>query len=197
MSNKSVRSEKRTINLSKKLLIVPAALLIGLLSVVGGTKYEKEIRQVLNQPTVNQTENRVLPKEGIVKRVIDGDTVELADGTMIRFDGVNAPEIGGPYSTKSAEFVKKLVENKKVTLEYDAYTSDRFGRILAYIIIDNKNLSIELVKQGLAKVNIIADRRKLIYQDQLLKAQSEAQKKKLGVWSNYNQQSLHFIFIIS
>ena len=177
------QKKKRAINLSKKLLIVPAALLIGLLSVVGGTKYEKEIRQVLNQPTVNQTENRILPKDGTVKRVIDGDTIELEDATTIRLVGINAPETDSPYSVKSTEFVKKLVENKKVKLEYDAYTSDSFGRILAYVIIDNKNLSIELVKQGLANVSVYEDRRKLIYQDQLLKAQDEAKIKKLGVWS--------------
>lgn len=182
MSKIIAQKKKRAINLSKKLLIVPAALLIGLLSVVGGTKYEKEIKQVLNQPTVNQTQNRVLPKDGVVQRVIDGDTVELNDGTTIRFVGINAPEINDPYSTKATELVKKLVENKKVKLEYDAYTSDRFGRILAYVIIDDKNLSIELVKQGLAKVNLITDRRKLIYQDQLLQAEQEAKSKKLGMW---------------
>jgi micrococcal nuclease len=184
MSNKSTRSKKRVINLSKKLLIVPAALLIVLLSLVGGTKYEKEIKQVLNQPTVNQAQNRVLPKDGTVKRVIDGDSIELEDGTTIRLVGVNAPETNSPYSTKATGFVKKLVENKKVKLEYDAYTSDSFGRTLAYVIIDNKNLSIELVKQGLAKVSIYDDRRKLIYQDQLLKAEQEAKSKKLGIWQN-------------
>lgn len=182
MSNKSTRSKNRAINLSKKLIIVPAALLIGILSVVGGTKYEKEIKQILNQPTVNQFQNRVLPKDGTVKRIIDGDTIELEDGTTVRLVGINAPETDSPYSTKATEFAKKLVENKKIKLEYDAYTSDSFGRILAYIIIDNKNLSIELVKQGLAKVSVYEDRRKLIYQDQLLKTQEEAKSKKLGVW---------------
>jgi len=108
----------------------------------------------------------------------------LTDGTAIRFGGVNAPETNEPYSTKAAEFVKKLVENKKVKLEYDAYTSDSFGRVLAYVIIADKNLSIELVKQGLAKVSVYDDRRKLIYQDQLLSAEQEAKSKKLGVWQN-------------
>ncbi len=183
MSNKSVRSEKRTINLSKKLLIVPAALLIGLLSVVGGTKYEKEIKQALNQPTVNQTENRVLPKDGMVKRVIDGDTIELQDGVIIRYEGMNTPEKGEPFNVEATKENQKLVEGKKIKLEYDAYTSDKFGRVLAYVIVGDKNISIELVKQGLAKVVILQDRRKLIYQDQLLKAQDEAKQKKLGIWS--------------
>jgi endonuclease YncB( thermonuclease family) len=53
---------------------------------------------------------------------------------------------------------------------------------LAYVIIGDKNLSIELVKNGLAKVKIYQDRRKLIYQDQLLAAQELAKKNKLGLW---------------
>lgn len=182
MSKKVIQPKKRAVNLSKKLLIVPAALLIGLLSVVGGTKYEKEIKTILNQPTVNQTQNRVLPKEGIVKRVIDGDTIELQDGTTIRYTGVNAPKKGELFNLEATQENMKLVEGKKVTLQYDAYTSDRFNRVLAYVFVGDKNLSLELAKKGLAKVAVYEDRRKLIYQDQLLQAQEEAKAKKLGVW---------------
>lgn len=168
--------------LRNKLLIVPAAVLISLLTVVAGTKYEKEIKQILNQPTVNQTQNRVLPKEGTVKRVIDGDTLVLDDRTEIRLVGANTPERDNSNYDEATDFAKRLVEGKKVTLEYDAYTSDRFNRVLAYVIVGDKNLSIELVKKGLAKVAIYEDRRKLIYQDQLLQAEHEAKAKKLGIW---------------
>lgn len=170
--------------LKGKLLIVPAAVLISLLTVVAGTKYEKEIKQILNQPTVNQTSTnvKVLPKDGIVKRVIDGDTIELEDGTSVKLVGVNTSEPKDPYYDEAKKFTEKLVNGKKVTFQYDAYTSDRFGRVLAYVIIGDNNLSIELAKNGLAKVAIYEDRRKLIYQDQLLQAQEEAKLKKLGVW---------------
>ena len=164
------------------MVIVPAALLIGLSSLIVGTKYEKEIKTILNQPTVNQIQNRVLPQNGTVKRVIDGDTIELTDGSMIRYQGINAPDSTEPFYKEATEVNRKLVENKKVTLQYDAYTSDRFGRILAYVFLDDKNISLELVKQGLAKTAIYEDRRKLIYQDELLTAEREAKSKKLGVW---------------
>lgn len=49
--------------------------------------------------------------------------------------------------------------------------------------MNGKNVEVELVKQGLAKVSIYQDRRKLKYQDELLKAQDETKKKKLGIWS--------------
>lgn len=184
MSNKPTREKKRVTELSKKLIIVPAALLIGLSSIVVGTKYEKEIKQILSQPqTVNRTTDvKVLPKDGIIDRVIDGDTVSLRDGTMVRYQGINAPDSTESFYKEATEANRKLVENKEITLQYDAYTSDRFGRILVYVFVDGKNISLELVKQGLAKVAIYDDRRKLIYQDELLKAEQEAKDKKLGVW---------------
>lgn len=69
-------------------------------------------------------------------------------------------------------------------IEYDTYTSDRFGRVLAYPIVDGKNVVVELARKGLVKVTIYEDRRKLKYQDELLKAQAEAKKNKRGIWSS-------------
>ncbi len=168
---------------TNKLVLVPAALLVALLSFVGGTKYEKQVKDILEQPNVSTTTVRNLPTEEKVKRVIDGDTIELANGQIVRFVGVNAPNNGEPFEEEATEANTKLVSGKTISLEYDAYTSDRFGRVLAYVFIGGKNVSVELARKGLVKVTIYEDRRKLKYQDELLKAQDEAQKKKLGIWS--------------
>ncbi|MCX5638232.1 MAG: thermonuclease family protein [Candidatus Gottesmanbacteria bacterium] len=42
-------------------------------------------------------------------------------------------------------------------------------------------VSMELARQGLAKVTSYEDRRKLKYRDELIQAQDEAKQKKLGV----------------
>ena len=96
---------------------------------------------------------------------------------------MNAPNNGEPFEEVGTEANTKLVSGKTVTLEYDAYTSDRFGRVLAYPIVDGKNVVVELARLGLVKVTIYEDRRKLKYQDALLKAQEEAKVKKRGIWS--------------
>lgn len=167
---------------TNKLVLVPAALLISLLSFLGGTKYENQVKDILEQPNISTTTVRNLPTSEKVKRVIDGDTIELANGQIVRFVGVNAPNNGEPLEEKATEANAKLVSGKTVTFEYDTYTSDRFGRVLAYPFVDGKNVVLELAQQGLVRVTIYEDRRKLKYQDELLKAQEEAKKKKRGTW---------------
>lgn len=168
---------------TNKLVLVPATLLVALLSFLGGTQYEKQVKDILEQPNVSTSTVQNLPTREKVKRVIDGDTIELANGQLVRYVGVNAPNNGEPFEEEATEANAKLVSNKTITLEYDTYTSDRFGRVLAYPIIDGKNVVVELVRKGLMKVTIYEDRRKLKYQDELLKAQEEAKKFKRGIWS--------------
>ncbi len=182
MKTKSKAQNKKSNK--NKLVIIPLALLLSISSFLAGTKYEKQIKETIeNQPVISNNQVLDFPTESKVKRVIDGDTLELEEGQIVRLVGVNAPNNGEPFEEEATEYTKKLIEGKKVKLEYDEYKSDRFGRILAYIIIDNKNLSIELVKKGLAKVVIYEKRKLLIYQQQLLDAEKEAKNKKIGIWS--------------
>lgn len=163
-------------------MLVPAAILVALLSFLGGTQYEKQIKDILEQPNISTSTVQNLPTKEKVKRVIDGDTIELANGQIVRYVGVNAPNNGEPFEEEATEANVKLVSGKTVTLEYDTYTSDRFGRVLAYAVVGGKNVSVELARLGYAKVTIYEDRRKLKYQDELLKAQEEAKKNKQGIW---------------
>jgi len=60
---------------TNKLMLVPATLLVALLSFLGGTKYEQQVKDVLEQPNISTTIVRNLPTKETVKRVIDGDSV--------------------------------------------------------------------------------------------------------------------------
>lgn len=167
---------------ANKLVLVPASLLVALLSFLGGTQYKKQIKDILEQPNISTTTVQNLPTKEKVKRVIDGDTIELANGQIVRYVGINAPNNGEPFEEEATEANTKLVQGKTVILEYDTYTSDRFGRVLAYPIVNGKNVVVELATKGMVKVTIYQDRRELKYQDELLKAQEEAKKKKRGIW---------------
>jgi|SRR3990167_7815658 len=170
--------------MKSKLITVPEELLTDILPLVKNTPFEKKIKELLENSDRYQTQNiSYFPKKAKVKRVVDGDTVVLGNGSIVRYVGITAPENNDAFEKESSEENKKLVEGKIVSLEYDNYKGDKFGRILAYVIVDGKNISIELARKGLAQVVIYQHKKPFIYQDQLLKAQTEARKNRRGIWS--------------
>ena len=172
---------------NNKFVLVSVDLLKNLKELAKDTEYSDELQKVLDsREAIENHDVTKLPKTAVVKRVIDGDTVELFNGTVLRYVGMTAPETGEPFEKESTEANQALVEGKEIKLEYDNYTSDKFGRILAYPIIDGKNISIELVRKGMAELVIYQKKKPFIYQVQLLEAQSEAKKQKLGIWSKNN-----------
>ena len=123
--------------MSNKLVTVPEDLLEGILPFVKNTKVEKEIKEILENTGKYQTQNiYYFPKKAKVKRVVDGDTIVLENGSVVRYVGITAPENNEPFEKEATEENKKLVEGKIVSLEYDNYKGDKFGRILAYVIVD-------------------------------------------------------------
>lgn len=170
---------------NNKFVLVPVDLLKNILPTVSGTEYGNELKKLLSsREAIENNEVTKLPKKAIVKKVIDGDTVELNNGLVLRYVGITAPETGEPFEKESTLANKQLVEGKEITLEYDNYKSDKFGRILAYAIVDGKNISIELARKGMAELVIYQKRRPFIHQDKLLEVQEIAKKNKLGIWSN-------------
>ena len=94
-----------------------------------------------------------IEKTGVCTEVVDGDTIYLKSGEKIRFVGVNTPERGVEGYIASKNFVQKLCLNKKIGLDVDdAKNQDRYGRTLAVVIVDGKNLNEMLLKEGLAEV---------------------------------------------
>ena len=173
--------------MNNKFVLVPVELLKNLRELAKGTEYEDEVRKVLDsREAIENHDVAKLPKTAVVKRVIDGDTVELFNGTVLRYTGITAPEEGELFAEEATKLNKELVEGKEIKLEYDNYTSDKFGRILAYPIVNGVNVSVELVSKGMAELVIYQKRKPFIYQVQLLEAQEQARKQKLGIWSKNN-----------
>lgn len=126
-----------------------------------------------------------------VVRVVDGDTIEVRiDGRQatLRYIGVDTPEsvdprqpvqwLGKEASEKNAE----LVGGKTVQLEKDVSETDRFGRLLRYVWVDDKMVNEELVRLGYTQVVTYPPDVK--YQDRFLAAQREAREAGRGLWSN-------------
>lgn len=168
-----------------KLITVSENLLEDILPYLKGTKYGNKIQALLDNTNKYLSQDiTYFPKKGKVERVVDGDTIVLENGSIVRYVGITSPESNQPFDKESTEFNRKLVRGKEVTLEYDHYKADKFGRLLAYVIINGKNVSMELAKSGMAQVVIYQHKKPFIYQDQLLKLQEEAKKHKRDMWGD-------------
>ncbi|WP_376793275.1 thermonuclease family protein [Thermoflexus sp.] len=70
-------------------------------------------------------------------KVIDGDTIDVSIGGgafRIRYIGIDTPEQGEPYYAEATEENRRLTEGKTLYLIKDVSETDRYGRILRYVI---------------------------------------------------------------
>ena len=105
-----------------------------------------------------------------VDRVIDGDTIVIENKTSVRLLGINSPERGEDYYEEAKEFLEELVLNESVRLEFLGDKYDKYGRLLAYIFVDGKNINLELVEIGFANYYFYSGKDK--YSNDLLDAWS-------------------------
>jgi micrococcal nuclease len=106
---------------SKKIpaVLIPGLILAGVLGWNGAKQLE------------NYKNNKLIfPNFGIVTNVVDGDTFDIGD-IPVRLLGIDAPA----NNASSTAFLKSLILNKKVYLEYDRDQDHKYGRILAWIWI--------------------------------------------------------------
>lgn len=124
-----------------------------------------------------------------VAQVIDGDTLLLADGRLVRLIGINAPELGKdgafdePLARAAQTLVAQLTVGQRVRLEFDREPVDRYGRLLAHVFLpDGRSLQEILLRQGLAFAVAVPPNlaRLAAYQA----AEEEARRAGRGVWGH-------------
>jgi len=126
-----------------------------------------------------------------VVRVIDGDTIQVCcvfgDREKVRYIGINTPEIHHPmkgvelFGKEASEANRKLVDGKTVRLEFDVQEQDRYGRLLAYVYLEEGTfVNVWLVENGYAAVMTIPPNVK--HQELFLKLQREARDARRGLW---------------
>ena len=87
----------------------------------------------------------------LVVRVIDGDTVELNNGEIVRYISVDTPELGKPLSIRAKSRNEELVLDREVELIKTDRNRDVYGRLLRDLVVNNQNISKILIKEGLGK----------------------------------------------
>lgn len=157
--------------------------------------------------------------------VIDGETLQLAGDEKVRLIGIDVPASSknaklrddikntgkdGPTliaaGKDAGKFLRKLIKNEKVVLEYDVEEQEKSGRKLVYVYFyldPHLNMEIPedwyaelspnteerqlrvflnatLIKMGVAQMKVVPPNVK--YQELFSRLQDEAKEQKRGLW---------------
>jgi endonuclease YncB( thermonuclease family) len=88
---------------------------------------------------------------GRVVGVSDGDTISVLHqgrAVQIRLEGIDCPEDGQAFGERAKQFTSDRVFGREV--DVDVRDVDRYGRLVARVVIDGQDLSVALLRAGLA-----------------------------------------------
>lgn len=124
----------------------------------------------------------------VVERVVDGDTLDLAELGRVRLIGVDTPESVHPrkpveyFALEASKFLNQLAFKKKVRVELDQQTEDRYGRLLAYLYLeDGRSINEEIIKQGYGHAYTKFPFKKM---EDFRRLEREARIEKIGLWAD-------------
>jgi len=119
--------------------------------------------------------------EGVVVAVRDGDTVELKDGRVIRYAGIDTPERGEPGADSATNMNSAMVLNRTVRLEFGEDRTDRYNRIVAFVFVGDRMVNMELLKAGWSWCYFFPGNLK--YGNQMVRATQQAMSAQRGLWA--------------
>ena len=121
-----------------------------------------------------------------VSEVIDGDTIKLSNGKLLRYIGIDTPEMRTkkgkefiyspqPYSLEAKEFNRQLVEGKFVRIEFDVEKHDRYARVLGYCFVNDVFVNAEMIEEGMEGM-YITNKNSLLFKENKLRYKSIMEK---------------------
>jgi len=142
-------------------------------------------------PSSSTTEVNSEKVKALVTNVVDGDTIEVnVQGKVykLRYTGIDAPEPNSVdtytrnIALSSASKNRALVSGREVELKKDISETDKYGRLLRYVYIDELFVNAELVRLGYAQASPYPPDTK--YQELFNTLQSEAKAFNRGIWAS-------------
>jgi len=126
-----------------------------------------------------------------VVSVVDGDTISIiyqGKKEKIRFLNVDTPESvhpdlsrNTPLGKRASAYTRSRLSGKRIALEFEGRKRGKYGRLLAYVILDNENFNLELVRKGWSPYYTKYGTSPS-YHSQFTAAQAEARSKRVNVW---------------
>ncbi|MGM0563083.1 MAG: thermonuclease family protein [Pseudomonadota bacterium] len=133
-----------------------------------------------------------------VAEVIDGDTLRLKGGVLLRMQGINTPEVENPHrraergGKAASRWLKNTLDGgERINIAFtgDTPKKDRYGRLLAHAFKGDTNLQAQLLTRGLGQSFSLDD-------DPLIRCygniERRARKSGSGLWAwpEYAPQSV-------
>jgi micrococcal nuclease len=115
--------------------------------------------------------------------VSDGDTITVihqGKPEKVRLFGVDCPEKRQEFGTRAKQFTAAMVFGKIVSVE--TVTRDRYGRTVAWVAAEGRNLNHELIRAGMGWWY----RKYAAPLKDLERLEQEARKARAGLWSRPN-----------
>jgi micrococcal nuclease len=121
----------------------------------------------------------------VVARVNDGDTVTLRGGKKVRLLQIDAPELTDDcYGLAAKSALERHVRpgtQAQLLRDPGLDQTDRYGRLLRYVVVHGENVNVALVREGAASPYFFRKERG-IYAGELVRAVDEARKASRGYW---------------
>jgi len=118
----------------------------------------------------------------MVTRIVDGDTVVLENGDVVRLLSIDTPERGKKCYKEASARLSDMILLKEVNIERDIEDKDRYKRSLRYIFQNGSFVNEELVREGYAYLYFVEPNTK--YNTLLKEAAQEAKTKRSGcLWN--------------
>lgn len=157
-------------------IIVFSILLLGILSFLSF----KEKTEKINPPKASVDSSKTqIPTEAKVTKIINADTIVIKGEYNVRLLGIDAPKKEEKCYQKAKQKLKNLILNKKVKLEKDKNKNiDKEDEYLRYVFLNEKNINLQLVKDGLVTSKFSNSSPK--YKNEITEAEKKAIKNKVG-----------------
>ncbi|MGZ7496921.1 thermonuclease family protein [Corynebacterium sp. ZY180755] len=119
--------------------------------------------------------------DATVTKIVDGDTIEAnVDGTnkRIRLLNIDTPEMGKECLAQEAKdyLASRLPIGTEITLEYDEDRTDKYGRDLAAIFVDDSFINKDVVAAGFATAMKVGKNTKYYYEIKSVEAIQQGQR---------------------
>lgn len=171
----------------------------------GASAPQQETKQQQSTPEVAKTEapatyeidgisiTKPSVKNVDVIGIVDGDTIIVKldeKEERVRFTLVDAPETKDPntpvepWGPEASDFTTQQLLGKQVGLEFDSQERDQYGRLLAYVWVNNELFNGTLIDRGFAREAVYPPNTK--YVNEFKTIQDRAKAGKSGIWSIEN-----------